>query len=262
MPLRWRRIYQKYDLLVIHCELFPFLPPFFEFALSLLKVPFVYDYDDAIFHQYDQHPNPLVRKLFANKISFIIGKAKMIFAGSPYLAEYAKRFNPSVENMPTSVSIKSYQARLWPASPPAASHQAIHPIIPSTIPLAIPPTNLPPVHARIGRPFVIGWIGTPSTTPYLSEVADAFKLFCEKHPTPGQIQIKLVGAAAAPADLSYEGFLSKLFRGPRPVRPRLFKLSTWALCLCLTNPGPEGNVPLSYSNTWPVASQSSPRRWG
>lgn len=176
MPLRGRKKYQEYDLLIIHCELFPFLPPVFEFALSLLRIPFVYDYDDAIFHQYDQHPKLWIRKLFANKISFIIGKAKMIFAGSPYLAEYAKRFNPSVENMPTSVSIKAYQTRLWPAPFP-------------TIPPAIPP--------RIGQPFIIGWIGTPSTTPYLSEVAEALKLFCEKHPTPGQIQIKLVGAAGS-----------------------------------------------------------------
>jgi glycosyltransferase involved in cell wall biosynthesis len=188
MPLCGRKRYQEYDLLIIHCELFPFLPPVFEFALSLLRVPFVYDYDDAIFHQYDQHPKLLIRNLFANKISFIIGKAKMIFAGSPYLAEYAKRFNPSVENMPTSVSIKAYQTRLW---------RAPFPTFPPTVSVAIPPNIPPAIPPRLGQPFIIGWIGTPSTTPYLSEVAEALKLFCEKYPTPGQIQIKLVGAAGS-----------------------------------------------------------------
>lgn len=164
----------KYDLLIIHCELFPFLPPFFEFALSLLNVPYIYDFDDAIFHQYDQHPRHLVRRIFSNKISYIISKAKMVFAGSPYLADYAKRFNPSVEDMPTVVSIKAYQTRSWPE------------------PLKVISTTTLP-----SRPFVIGWIGTPSTTPYLSEVAEALRIFCERYPDPGQIQIKLVGASSA-----------------------------------------------------------------
>ncbi|MBK7960844.1 MAG: glycosyltransferase [Bdellovibrionales bacterium] len=171
----------KYDLLIIHCELFPFLPPFFEFALSLLKVPYIYDFDDAIFHQYDQHPRHLVRRIFANKISYIISKAKMVFAGSPYLAEYAKRFNPAVEDMPTVVSIKAYQTRSWPE--PLETWATVMPTTTTTLP---------------SRPsFVIGWIGTPSTTPYLSEVAEALRIFCRKYPERGQIQIKLVGASSS-----------------------------------------------------------------
>ena len=43
----------KFDLIWIEYEIFPWLPAIFEGALSLFKIPYVVDYDDAIFHRYE-----------------------------------------------------------------------------------------------------------------------------------------------------------------------------------------------------------------
>jgi len=56
----WRRIRVvfragRYDLLWIEKELFPFLPAGVERLLRLLGIPYMVDYDDALFHRYDRH---------------------------------------------------------------------------------------------------------------------------------------------------------------------------------------------------------------
>ena len=56
---------KKYDLLWIEKELFPWLPAFAEQALSLMKIPYVVDYDDALFHRYDEFRFRIVRYLLA-----------------------------------------------------------------------------------------------------------------------------------------------------------------------------------------------------
>src|SRR4051794_34347553 len=50
---------RAYDLLWVHCEYFPYLPAFVEAcAVAVARQPFVFDYDDAIFHMYDAARNP------------------------------------------------------------------------------------------------------------------------------------------------------------------------------------------------------------
>ena len=43
----------KYNLIWIEKEIFPFLPAWFEYILKFIGKPYVVDYDDAIFHDYD-----------------------------------------------------------------------------------------------------------------------------------------------------------------------------------------------------------------
>src|SRR5690348_11002046 len=60
----WRLVTcARFDLLWVEYELLPWLPAWGEVLLGRLGVPYVVDYDDAIFHRYDSHPNPLVRRL-------------------------------------------------------------------------------------------------------------------------------------------------------------------------------------------------------
>ena len=59
---------KKYDLLWIEKELFPFFPAFFEQILARLRMPYLVDYDDALFHKYDLHKIPLIRLLLGEKI--------------------------------------------------------------------------------------------------------------------------------------------------------------------------------------------------
>ncbi|SFJ09354.1 Glycosyltransferase involved in cell wall bisynthesis [Kaistella treverensis] len=79
----------SYDRVVIEKELFPYLPAFAERILSLLGLQYVVDYDDAIFHNYDQNPNIVIRKILGNKIRKVMKYAKHVIAGNQYIADFA-----------------------------------------------------------------------------------------------------------------------------------------------------------------------------
>jgi len=148
------------SLVVIYMEALPYLPPLFERALARLGVPYVYDFDDATFHQYDQHSNPVVRTLFSNKIGQVIAGATLVTAGNEYLADYARRFNRRVEIVPTVVDTEVFS--------PGAGREPVT------------------------RP-VIGWIGSPSTAQY---VADRASLW-ERITAEERSVLRLVGAGPA-----------------------------------------------------------------
>ena len=91
----------KYDLLVIEKELFPFFPALFERFLSILRVPYIVDYDDALFHRYDRHRLILVRWLLGRKIDVIMRHATVVVTGNEYLADRARQAGSShVEVIP------------------------------------------------------------------------------------------------------------------------------------------------------------------
>jgi glycosyltransferase involved in cell wall biosynthesis len=139
----------RYDLVLLHCEVFPYLPSIFERYLKLVNVPYYYDYDDAIFHQYDRHPNRWVRRLLRNKVRSIMKGSDCVLAGNEYLASYARKVARRVHVLPTVVDTSRY-------TPKEANSDA-------------------------RKPFTIGWIGSPSTALYLQEKAEAFEQFCSRH---------------------------------------------------------------------------------
>lgn len=63
---------RKFDLIWLQCEVFPWLPTPLEAALRAMCRPYVVDYDDAWFHHYDQHRNPIVRRLFKHKTAWLM----------------------------------------------------------------------------------------------------------------------------------------------------------------------------------------------
>lgn len=132
---------RHYDAAIIHYELFPYAPALFERLLGRLAVPYILDYDDAIFHQYDQHKSRIVRTVLGQKIAQVIGGAKAVFAGSNYLADYARRYNPQVHLVPTVIDVARY-GRVDRQRPRTAD-------------------------------LSIAWIGSPSTSDYLSLIAPA-----------------------------------------------------------------------------------------
>ncbi len=138
----------RYDLLVIEKELFPYLPAWGERVLSWLGIPYVVDFDDAIFHQYDRHKKAVVRWILGNKISHVIALSKHTIVGNNYLALYAKKSGAKgVSIIPTAVDTNRYNA--------------------------VPDTN----HSM--KKFTVGWIGSPTTTRYLESISAALKKFCE-----------------------------------------------------------------------------------
>jgi glycosyltransferase involved in cell wall biosynthesis len=148
---------RKFDVLWIEKELFPWLPALAEQLLSLFKVPYVVDYDDAIFHRYDLHRRKLIRQLLGNKLDQVMRGASLVIAGNSYLAERAERTGARwVEILPTVIDLARYEAR------PAVESEA----------------------------FVIGWIGSPINTPYLKLIEPALTEICRDH----QARLLLVGA--------------------------------------------------------------------
>lgn len=115
----WRRLLalfhaRRFDVLIIEKELFPFLPAAAERFLRASGVPYLVDYDDALFHRYDQHGNPLVRGLLGRKVDVVMRQAAVVVAGNPYLAERAKR--PARRMSRSSPRWSTPSTTRWPAS--------------------------------------------------------------------------------------------------------------------------------------------------
>ncbi len=150
----------SYDKLIIEKELFPYFPAIFERLFSLLKIPYCVDYDDAIFHNYDRHPNPLVRKLLHNKIDVVMRLSDCIIAGNSYLAERAKKAGAkNIEIIPTVIDLRRYN-------------------------------KIESVQKEKNDQIIIGWIGSPSTFKYVQEISAVLLKVVEKH----NVQIHIVGA--------------------------------------------------------------------
>ena len=82
---------QAADLIWVYAELFPWFPASFERLAFRLGKPVIYDFDDAFFHPYDDHPNPLVRVMLGGKLKPLIRSASAVCAGNDYLKDYAGR---------------------------------------------------------------------------------------------------------------------------------------------------------------------------
>ena len=144
----------KVNLVYIEKELFPYLPYFLGYFF-LKNKDYILDFDDAIFHNYDNHNSKLVRYIFKNKIPQLIKNASLVIVGNEYLKNYAlKNEAKRVEIIPTSVDIKKYNHK--------NSKNDI---------------------------FTIGWIGSPSTISYLSLIHDALKKVSKVY----DFKLKLIG---------------------------------------------------------------------
>ncbi len=148
---------RKYDLVWIEKEVFPFLPAFAERILGWSGIPYIVDFDDAVFHRYDRHPNALTRRALSGKIAAVMSSAACVVAGNEYLAEYARRAGARrVEIIPTVIDLDRY------------------PLVPSAE----------------NEVFTVGWIGTPVTAKYLSALVDPLRRLSET----GRLRLVVVGA--------------------------------------------------------------------
>lgn len=101
--------FKKFDLLWIEKEALPWLPAWFEKALLPKSIPYVLDYDDAVFHHYDQHRSSLVRRLFSGKHPALMRDAVLVVAGNAYLADFANQAGAvRVELVPTVIDLDRY----------------------------------------------------------------------------------------------------------------------------------------------------------
>ncbi len=120
----------KYDKVIIEKEIFPFFPALAEWILNIARVKYIVDYDDAIFHNYDQSSNFIIKKFLGSKIANVMKLSGTVVAGNKYLAEYAQISGAeNIEIIPTVIDLDRY-----PLKENSSSEK-----------------------------FIVGWIGTKTT---------------------------------------------------------------------------------------------------
>jgi glycosyltransferase involved in cell wall biosynthesis len=154
---------RRFDAVIVEKELFPFLPAGAERLLRALGVPYVADYDDALFHRYDRHSRALVRRLLGGKIDAVMRHAAVVVAGNEYLAARAREAGAArVEVIPTVVDTARYRPRAGAGN------------------------EVP----------VVGWIGTPRTSRYLQGLLPVFEALQQEVP------VRFVAVGARQADFA------------------------------------------------------------
>ncbi len=155
----WRVLsVQRGTVVFIEYEMMPYCPPLMEWWLAWRGCHMVLDYDDALFHQYDNHKNAWVRRILGKKIATVMRLASTVIVGNEYLANYARRESVArVVVIPTVVDLTKYRVKEVEST--------------SSV-------------------FTIGWIGSPSTARYLNELAPALAQVCKG----GRARVCLIGS--------------------------------------------------------------------
>lgn len=134
--LQQLREQKRFDAAIVYCEVFPLLPAVLERAL--LRLPYVYDMDDAFYLRYRIGLKRVLEPLLGDKFDKVMQRAAAVTAGNRTLADYAGVHNRNVTELPTVVDTDRYVPR---------------------------PQRKPGV-------FTVGWIGSPSTSVYLNELVE------------------------------------------------------------------------------------------
>jgi len=150
------KLLNRKHICVIQYEFTPYLP-FNKLFFKIFKIKYIVDYDDAVFHEYDQSKNKIVRYLLKNKIPNVIKYADKVITGSSYLTDFAKQYNSNVIEIPTSINIEKYKKVYLKYK-----------------------VNI----------FTIGWIGSLTTSKNLIQLIPVFKRLREEKIT---FQINCIG---------------------------------------------------------------------
>ena len=158
--IRALRHADRFDLAIAYGDLLPFLPSWLD--LQLLQIPFIYDYDDAFFLKYRTGRLRLLQPLLGSNADRLMASAVAVTAGNAGLAAYASRFNSNVSVLPSVVDTDQFR--------------------PADLSLAV----------CSGPPFTVGWIGSPSTAPYLHLLIEPLQQLARECP----VRLLVVGGPA------------------------------------------------------------------
>lgn len=117
-------------------------PAIAERLLARSGVPYVYDFDDAVWVRYVSPANSYLSYLrFPGKTATLCRLARHVLAGNAFLRDYALQYNPAVTVVPTTIETATYR----------------------------------PLPVRAPHRPVIGWTGSYSTEQYLALVRPALE---------------------------------------------------------------------------------------
>jgi glycosyltransferase involved in cell wall biosynthesis len=148
----------RYDVAIMNAELFPLVPGFIE--SRLLRIPYIYDFDDAFFLKYSLERFKKFSFLLRDKFNPIVKNAAAVTAGNNYLATYARQWNMATHMLPTVVDTTRYS----------------------------------PVPVKQNGVLTVGWVGSPTTSVYLTELAKPL----EELGREGPVRFLVVGGHSAP----------------------------------------------------------------
>jgi glycosyltransferase involved in cell wall biosynthesis len=146
-----------YDLLWIEKEALPWMPVWLEKSM-LQGIPYILDYDDAWFHNYDLHRLKIIRQLFGHRLDDLMANATLVIGGNQYLAQRARLAGaPWVEILPTVIDLERYLK--------------------------------PQIKSKIDKIPVVVWIGSPSTVRYLQILQKPLQQLAQHIP----FQLRVIG---------------------------------------------------------------------
>lgn len=173
---------RRYDLILVYRESAPVGPPLFERVLRGLGIPYVFDFDDAIFlapiHPANRrwawlrHPSRVVETT---------RHAAAVIVGNEYLASWARSHNAVVEIIPSSVDTDRFR---------------------------------PALVARADRPVVIGWVGSSTTAPYLELLDGPLAELARTHP---ELTVRVIGGTYRHPSMPVESLPYRLEQEPLDV---------------------------------------------
>jgi glycosyltransferase involved in cell wall biosynthesis len=132
-------------------------PAVFERMLARSGVPFVFDFDDAVFERYVSPSNGYLSYLkFSGKTRTVCRLAAHVMAGNEYLADYARQVNKNVTVIPTTIDTSKYTME------------------------AREPNDVP----------VIGWTGSYSTVQHLLTLTGALRRLAARE----RFRLRVVGS--------------------------------------------------------------------
>lgn len=103
-------VVRHYDAVLIYRAVCLVGPAVLEQVLSRLRRPVILDFDDAIYLLHTTKANRLFGWLkFPGKTATLCRRSTHIVVGNSYLADYARRYNPCVTVIPSSVDIERYR---------------------------------------------------------------------------------------------------------------------------------------------------------
>lgn len=162
---------KKFDTIWIEKEALPWFPAWLE-RMLLRGVPYILDYDDAIFHNYDLHKNQWVRRIFGRRLDKLMKHAKLVIAGNEYLAKRARDAGAKwVEVLPTVVDLERYTIK----------NQNTHTDVNKNIPIIV-------------------WIGSPSTVKYVEQIKEPLQKLAKDIP----FRLRIIGAKIDIPDIHVE----------------------------------------------------------
>lgn len=153
---------RQFDVIWIEKEALQWFPLWMEGVL-LRGTPYVLDYDDAVFHHYDQHASYWVRRFYGRRLDGLMARAALVVGGNKYLAKRARDAGANrVEIVPTVIDLNRYAERS---------------------------SELSAGIGQDGHPRIV-WIGSPSTARYLQMLCEPLQALAKRLP----FVLRVIGA--------------------------------------------------------------------